>query len=112
MRNEAHWHIICYDIADPRRLRKVHKLLKSESLYLQRSIYAYKGTRLELAQLKQKILTKIDLKEDLVWGYQMPKQAFLHYWGKSPFMEGVYISNMPPSILHTKAPNHNEWKEL
>jgi len=37
-------YIICYDITCPRRLGKIHRLLKQSALPLQYSVFLFNGT--------------------------------------------------------------------
>ena len=53
-----------YDIADPRRLSRVAKILKDYGLRVQQSKFELEVTEKELARLHQRIVAVIDDEED------------------------------------------------
>ncbi|MDD3580797.1 MAG: CRISPR-associated endonuclease Cas2 [Desulfobacca sp.] len=63
MGEEKHWHLICYDIRDPKRWAKAYKTLKGCGDHLQLSIFRVHLTRTKLASLRWK-LSKILEDED------------------------------------------------
>jgi len=57
--------LICYDIADKKRLAKIAKIIEVEALRIQRSVYFYAGvTKKELDSLISKILVILNIKID------------------------------------------------
>lgn len=74
-------HIICYDIAEPKRLRKVHKLISKEAQRLQYSVYYMECRRKELLDLIAKIKAIINPKEDDVRIYPTPKITDFAWFG-------------------------------
>lgn len=81
--------LIAYDIADPRRLRRVHAAVSRESWRLQYSLYwtpldgrALRGMAAEIERL-------IDPRADDVRFYAFPDHAFCRLWGPKPWTEGV-----------------------
>ena len=63
MAEDTHWHLVCYDIRDPKRWYKAFKLLKGCGDHLQFSIFRVhmNGTQLESLRWKLgKILTDED----------------------------------------------------
>jgi CRISPR-associated protein Cas2 len=52
MPEPRHWHIISYDVRDPKRLRKVYKILCAWGESLQFSVFRVRGTARELARLR------------------------------------------------------------
>ncbi|MBL8150608.1 MAG: CRISPR-associated endonuclease Cas2 [Blastocatellia bacterium] len=58
-----HWYVICYDIADSKRWRKVFKLVNGYGWSLQYSVFRCRLTTKELEKLRweiEKILTQED----------------------------------------------------
>ncbi len=57
--------LICYDIADEKRVGKVGKLVEKSAMRIQRSVYFYEQvTQEELTVLLEKILTILDEEAD------------------------------------------------
>ena len=98
------WYLIQYDIADPARLRRVHKRLKSCALAVQNLVFAWYGCPKELAQLQQVLKRLINRDHDDVRGYRLKNPLLLI--GRSPFVEDAYFVGLPP---HQHCPL--EWLE-
>lgn len=67
--------LLCYDIADPRRLGQVHRFIKRHALMIQFSVYYYEGSTIELQRLLRDTGTLIDPKADDVRAYPIPADA-------------------------------------
>ena len=59
-------YIVTYDIANPRRLRKVFKLLKGYGEHLQLSVFRCDLTKMVLAKMKAELCVVINAQEDQV----------------------------------------------
>jgi CRISPR-associated protein Cas2 len=60
---EKHWYLVCYDIRDPKRWRKVYKKLKGRGERLQYSIFRLNLGKTQMEALRcdiEKILDEID----------------------------------------------------
>ena len=62
--SKARWQLVCYDIADPKRLRRVHKFLKEEGIPLQYSVFLVRTTPTERQALLEKLQQFIDERQD------------------------------------------------
>ena len=58
--------LIAYDIANPRRLRRVAKRLERYAVRVQKSVFVFHGTRQDLDGVKSELLSLIDVAEDRV----------------------------------------------
>ncbi len=57
--------LICYDIADEKRVGKIGKLIEKNALRIQRSVYFYEQvSKEELTALLEKVLTLLDAEAD------------------------------------------------
>ena len=57
--------LICYDIADKKRVGKIGKLIEKNALRIQRSVYFYEQvSKEELMALMEKVLTILDEEAD------------------------------------------------
>lgn len=63
MGEEQHWHLVCYDIRDPKRWAKAYKILKGCGDHLQLSIFRVEMTKIQLESLRWK-MGKILKEED------------------------------------------------
>jgi CRISPR-associated protein Cas2 len=69
---KTHDYLICYDIADPKRLSKVAKFLEKEAFRVQYSIFLLKNCNKDrLYSIAQKIIELFDPNEDDVRIYKI-----------------------------------------
>src|SRR5260221_9766302 len=61
-----HTYIVCYDIADPKRLRRVFKVCKDFGEHLQFSVFECDLTASEKLVFEEKLLVEIRREEDQV----------------------------------------------
>lgn len=66
--------LISYDIANPRRLRRLHRFLVRRALPVQYSVFYYEGSPAAMGRLMQQIEDLINPKQDDVRGYQLPEK--------------------------------------
>ncbi len=89
--NKPHVYLIAYDIADPRRLSKVHRILKKQGLPLQYSVFNVVMTRTRVEQLLARIEGEIKKTEDDVRCYRLPANAKTDSLGRQYFPEDVFL---------------------
>lgn len=58
--------LIAYDIAEPRRLRRVARLLEKHALRCQKSVFLYRGELNDVVALLEELTPMLDLQEDAV----------------------------------------------
>jgi len=63
-------YVVAYDIASPRRLRRVARLLEKHALRCQKSVFLFEGSKEKLLALLDEIKELISHQEDCVhaWG--------------------------------------------
>lgn len=86
------WHIIAYDVKDPRRLSRLHRRIKKDALALQKSVYAVDKSSTELDSLIEDILNLVDTRLDDVRLY--PIHSLKEVWalGQQPAAtEGLLV---------------------
>lgn len=79
-------HIVAYDIADPARLRQVHKTVCGFGDPLQLSVYRCELSKVELLTLKEKLWPILKLDEDRVMIVDLGPadgrgDECIEYWG-------------------------------
>jgi len=86
-------YLIAYDIADPRRLARLHRFLKGEALALQYSVFFGRFTSAGIDRLEDEIAARIDPKEDDVRIYPLPADFQVWALGTSaPLPEGIHFA--------------------
>ena len=81
--------LICYDIADPDRLRDVHKAVSQYALPFQYSIYRTEATRRDIVSCLDDVVDLIDPRRDDVRAYPLLTTARHTIYGRSRLAEGV-----------------------
>jgi len=64
-------YMICYDIADPKRLRKTAKALENFGLRVQKSFFQCEISAKGMEELRNQILNEVDLKKDYFYIYPL-----------------------------------------
>lgn len=88
--------LIAYDIADPRRLRRVQRHLAQHARPLQRSVYLFDGTDGLLARCVDGLQARIDPACDDVRLYALTQDARLLGAGRPLTPDGVWLAGDPP----------------
>lgn len=65
--------LVAYDISDPRRLNRVHRLLKAKGVPVQFSLFAVLDSAQGILQLKTELAGLIDTESDDVRIYRLPQ---------------------------------------
>ena len=110
------WYLVAYDIANPRRLQKIHNLIKKEGLAVQKSLFFVQGTETGLNKLLDKIATIMVLREDDLRAYPIlhPKEVWTT--GPNPISEFPLIrfdkTNKKTKRKSSKKVKQNIWMRL
>ncbi len=83
-------YIISYDIGDPKRLQRIHRMLKRLAIPLQYSVFYTSMSERQRGKLADLLGRKIEPKEDDVRIYPLPSGYNVQYLGQPPFMEGLH----------------------
>lgn len=63
MAEPRHWYLFLYDVTDPKRLRRVHRVMTSWGAAVQLSVFRVRGTAREIERLRFE-LSKVMTEED------------------------------------------------
>ncbi|MBF0502361.1 MAG: CRISPR-associated endonuclease Cas2 [Candidatus Riflebacteria bacterium] len=63
---EKQWHLVCYDVRDPKRWRKVFKKLKGRGEHLQYSIFRVNLSVIQLEALRFELQKILAVEDDLM----------------------------------------------
>ena len=94
----SHAWLIAYDIADPRRLAKVHRLLMSVAMPVQYSVFLGWMNDSQVANLEARLRALVDEDCDDVRLYHLPRKAWMALLGKPWLPEGVYLLQGGPPL--------------
>lgn len=88
-------YLIGYDIANPKRLQKIHKRMTAFSTPIQYSIFLYEGNIENLHKCLNKVLTIFNEKEDDLRVYPLPTHSKQWQLGKAILPEGIIWTALP-----------------
>jgi CRISPR-associated protein Cas2 len=74
-------YLVCYDVADARRLRRVHKLVMAYAIGGQKSFYECWLTVSELRELRANLTLEIDAELDRVHLFQLDSRMQPMFFG-------------------------------
>lgn len=76
-------YLVCYDVADQGRLRRVHKIIQAYAIGGQKSFYECWLTQTELRSLKKTLHDYIELSEDRVHIFQLDPRITPFFFGRA-----------------------------
>ncbi len=88
--NKTAW-LICYDIADPRRLRRVHRIVRQFAPPFQYSVFRKSATRREIVNLLNDLERVIDPRRDDLRAYPLRSAGWHLDAGKKLLPRGVFF---------------------
>ena len=88
-------HLVCYDISEPRRLRKIHRYLKKAGIPLQYSVFLLHVDTLERDRVVAAIRRIMHPREDDVRIYPLPRSPAWQLWGRPPWSQGLQLVGLP-----------------
>lgn len=73
------WHLLCYDITQPKRLQKVHRFMKKQGLVAQESVFFVYAKENHMQALLAELARMIDTKQDDIRTYPIahPSQVWM-----------------------------------
>jgi CRISPR-associated protein Cas2 len=74
-------YLVCYDIADPKRLGRVYRFMKGHGVHLQYSVFQCALTWPELQRLKENLVSLINGNKDDIRIYPLPSNALVEAIG-------------------------------
>lgn len=85
-------YLVCYDIAHPRRLGRVLRLMKGRGIHLQYSVFYCEFTWPQLQEIKWRLGALIEPDEDDLRIYPLPASGQVEVYGQGDRVpEGVSI---------------------
>ena len=93
--------LITYDIANPKRLTRLHRFMVKQATPVQYSVFCFEGSAAAMGQLMAAIETRIDKKADDVRGYLLPEPLQLVTLGRGALPGGVLLASELSPALRT-----------
>jgi CRISPR-associated protein Cas2 len=84
-------YLLAYDIADPARLVRVHRLCKEWGLPIQYSVFLVPLTPASIGVLLADLRATIDERADDVRVYPLPERVDIAQFGRQGFPEGIQL---------------------
>ena len=84
-------YLIAYDIANPRRLSRIHRVLKKQGLPVQYSVFTVVMKRKGLLRLLESLEELIEPVEDDIRSYSLPGNGESNMLGRQFFPEDVLL---------------------
>lgn len=78
------WYLVVYDIANKKRLAKVHRFLKKQGIAAQKSVFFVLGTEKQIDGLLDRIAKVMMLKEDDLRAYPVTNPKDVWTSGPNP----------------------------
>lgn len=91
--------LITYDIADPRRLLRVHRFLKKRAVPVQYSVFLFEGSDAQIGRLMQQIEQLIRPDEDDVRAYQLPQTPQFDTLGRGSLPADSHLLSTRSPVL-------------
>ena len=96
-------YLVCYDIADPRRLVRVHRRLRQVAVPLQYSVFMLVANEAAIDELVQALEQLVDNDADDIRIYPLPQRLSYIHLGRQLLPEGVILADdLLPSSLFGK----------
>lgn len=83
--------LVCYDIADPKRLARIHRYLKSQGLPVQYSVFTVEANQKQLNALLLGLKSRIHARDDDVRCYALPSNLDFDLLGRQVFADGAML---------------------
>ncbi len=76
-------YLVCYDVANPKRLYRIHKRVQAFAIGGQKSFYECWMTPAELASLRQNLQDEMDATEDRIHFFQLDPRMTPLFYGRA-----------------------------
>lgn len=97
MSGERAW-LVAYDVADPRRLGRVHRRMLRHAVAIEYSVFWLTGTPADRLRCLQDVLPLLEPDEDDLRMYAMPARGLRLRLGLSVLPQGIEWSALPAAF--------------
>jgi CRISPR-associated protein Cas2 len=103
------WYLIAYDIADPRRLQRLHRAVRTEAIAIQRSVFLMAGSVAAIERLLDRLAVLIAPDEDDLRAYPIDAPHTLQRSGPT-LLHGPLLHDSPTGPAIVGASEHS-WRQ-
>jgi CRISPR-associated protein Cas2 len=89
--NESRRWLVAYDIREPRRLARVHRLLTRTAVPVQYSVFVARGSFADMRRLAKELRCSIDERADDVRIYSIPVNPVIYTIGRAMLSEDAWL---------------------
>jgi CRISPR-associated protein Cas2 len=89
--NKQQHFLISYDIADPKRLGRIHRVLKKAGMPVQYSVFSVVCTQASVKKLLCRLENLMDVRQDDLRCYTLPAQIECKTLGRQMFPDDVLL---------------------
>ena len=89
--NQTRNWLVAYDIANPRRLRRVHRFLCKHAVPVQYSVFVARCSPAKVGVIRASLAELVKKGEDDVRFYPVPEPAQLFVYGRKALPEGLLL---------------------
>ena len=93
--------IICYDVADPRRLQRVHRTVSRHAEPFQYSVFRKSAARNKVLDLLQEVERSIDHRYDDIRAYPLLTTTPPVFYGRRLLPGGVMLADSPDPFFNS-----------
>ena len=86
--------LVCYDIANPKRLGRVHRCAVKHAVFIQYSVYYLDGSIEQLSGFLNALEQIIDIREDDVRAYRVTPLNLATQLGREWMPEGIWCDSL------------------
>lgn len=98
------FYVVAYDIADPKRLMRVHRCLREQGLPLQYSVFNVCLTEKQLRSLLDQLDGLIEPCEDDIRVYPLPERRDCRMLGRQMFPDDVMLFRQGGDLMGVAQP--------
>lgn len=95
-------YLIAYDVAQPRRLGRIHRFLKARALPVQYSVFLARSSDEQREALLAGLRARMDARRDDVRLYRLPDPCHAQTLGRTVLPPGIFLS-CHPTLLQLQA---------
>jgi len=102
------WYLVAYDIADPKRLQRMHRRLRRDGLSMQKSVFLVQRSQRGIGQLMDELEDLMHRREDDLRAYPIPDPGEIWLRGKG-LVDGSLLAPGANVCKQQRRPSTRPW---